>query len=78
MAQIVVEEVLAYTVYGKGLVDILSRFAGEKIDRVREVNKTFLEFPQIFTALLISPIPKQVSSQKTPKYIRNHFPFLIR
>lgn len=42
MAQIVVEEVLAYTVYGKGLVDILSRFAGEKIDRVREVNKTFL------------------------------------
>lgn len=42
MAQIVVEEVLAYTVYGKGLVDILSRFAGEKIDRVREVSKTFL------------------------------------
>ena len=43
------------------------------------VNRLFrLEFPQIFTALLISPIPKQVSSQKTPKYIRNHFPFLIR
>ena len=51
-----------------------------KIDegRVSILLQKRLEFPQIFTALLISPIPKQVSSQKTPKYIRNHFPFLIR